>query len=49
MRRVVKTAGHLERPQIEASSLGHNSGIIGCMNVAREYLVKTVEKGNGGF
>jgi len=49
MRKVVSQVGHLVTPQIEPSSLGHNSGIIGCMNVAREYLVKTVENENGGI
>lgn len=49
IRKVVDHIGHLMKPQIEPSSLGHNSGIIGCMNVAREYLVKTVENENGGI
>jgi len=48
IRKVVDGIGHLMKPQIEPSSLGHNSGIIGCMNVAREYLVKTVENESGG-
>ena len=49
IRKVVDRTGHLTKPQIEPSSLGHNSGVIGCMNVAREYLVKTVENENGGI
>jgi len=48
MKKVIDEAGHFNKPDIIPASLGNDSGVVGCMHVARDYLINNVENENGG-
>lgn len=43
MKAVIGQSGHMQKPEVLPASLGYDSGIIGCMTIARDYLIDHLE------